>query len=359
MLARHLGSHGWEAVVVTTNEGPLTQRLRDEDLPVVVHVPPPALGVYGDRTRGRRAAAAAVAAPRWWASLARQLCDLDVQVVHAVGHRGVLLAAPAARLARLPVLWHVQGTMRRPALNRAGRLLVDDVVVLTRHVLRAMPELEGRRAVTEIPIARPAHLDRDEPCPRPTGSPLLVAAGRLHPDKGFDVLLDAMVDVVAAVPDVRLKLLIEPQQGAEHLGDALAAQVTRLGLGEVVTISGFVPDPERVLAAAAAYVQPSRDRTEQMPNSILEAQAVGVPVVASDVGGVPALVEHLRTGLLVPAEDRAELADALVRVLVDDDLAERLRRAAFDHVQGGWLSEDAVVGAFATTYRRLVGEPIR
>jgi glycosyltransferase involved in cell wall biosynthesis len=104
------------------------------------------------------------------------------------------------------------------------------------------------------------------------------------------------------------------------------------------------------VAAARCYVQPARERTEILPLAILEAMAVGTPVVATDVGGVRDLVRDGDTGLLVPPEDPAALAAALVRVLQDDDLADRLRTAAAALAGEQRHTVEGLLDGFAAAY---------
>jgi glycosyltransferase involved in cell wall biosynthesis len=105
---------------------------------------------------------------------------------------------------------------------------------------------------------------------------------------------------------------------------ALEALAAQLGVREAVTFSGRI-DNARIAdlyRSATVFVNPSR--VDNMPISVLEALASGVPVVSTDVGGVPYLVEHERTALLVPAGDPTRLAGAVLRVLREAGLAARL-----------------------------------
>jgi glycosyltransferase involved in cell wall biosynthesis len=153
----------------------------------------------------------------------------------------------------------------------------------------------------------------------------LLFVGRLVHQKGCDILLDALaglrhlpftLDVVGDGPD-RV---------------ALEAQAAAAGIADRVTFAGWVPR-ERMgehFLAAAAFVLPSH--IEGMPNAMLEAMAHGLPVVATDVPGNRDLVEHGRTGLLVPPASAEALAAAIERVIGDAGLRARLGAAAREHV---------------------------
>ncbi|WP_187830090.1 glycosyltransferase [Siccirubricoccus phaeus] len=148
--------------------------------------------------------------------------------------------------------------------------------------------------------------------PAPPGAPKLLALGRLHRNKGFDVLLRAL----ALLPGAHLSIGGEGPERA-----ALAALAAELGVAGRVAFLGWRQDIGALLAACDLFVCPSRH--EPLGNVVLEAWSAGRPVVAADTAGPAALIADGRTGLLVPKEDPAPLAAAIAGLL-----AEPLRAAA-------------------------------
>jgi glycosyltransferase involved in cell wall biosynthesis len=139
--------------------------------------------------------------------------------------------------------------------------------------------------------------------------PQLVAAGRLSKEKGFDVLIDAIPRVHAAMPDARLTIL-----GEGSLKPDLLAQRERLGLDEVVRLIGFQRNPYPYLKHADLLVLPSR--FEGMPNVVIEALVVGTPVVASDCpGAVREILRDCPIARLVQPADPEALAQTIVSAL--------------------------------------------
>jgi glycosyltransferase involved in cell wall biosynthesis len=328
LLARFLPERGWRLLTVTPADGPFPKRLHDEGLPVQVLAAPPALTRYGRSTTGPRAAMAALRLPGYWLRLTRALRRAHPEVVHVVDHRGLLLAGLPARLSGARLVWHVQAMDRGPALNWAGARLAHCVIVPTGSVIAKMPGLRGSRDCQVVANVVPEPARRDRPVA--LGQvPRVVTTARLHPDKGLDVLIDALALVREEVPDALVQVIGGPQDGFEGLRDELSAQAERRGVGGAFELLGFVDSPHEVVAKASCYVQPARERTEILPLAILEAMATGIPVVATDVGGVRDLVRNGETGLLVPPEDPASLASALVTVLRDRSAAIRWRDAAF------------------------------
>lgn len=157
----------------------------------------------------------------------------------------------------------------------------------------------------------------------PAEAPLLLALGRLHVNKAFDVLLEAM----ARLPEAWLWLA-----GSGPLDGALKQQAERLGIAGRVRFLGWRDDLAALAAAADVIVVPSRH--EPLGNVVLEAWAQRRPLVAAASQGPAALVRDEESGLLVPIEDADALADAIGRVIGEPGLAERL-------VAGGWAAYQA------------------
>jgi glycosyltransferase involved in cell wall biosynthesis len=159
----------------------------------------------------------------------------------------------------------------------------------------------------------------------------LVFAGRLGPQKAVGVLLDALVDA----DGVTLAIAGDgPERGT------LERRVGELGLDGCVRFLGSVPRETvlRLFRAADVSVLPSA--WENFPHTVVEALAVGCPVIATAVGGVPEVVRDGENGLLVTPNDAAALSAAIARYFSDAELRERLRAAAPGSVAG--YSERAV-----------------
>ncbi|MDR3436338.1 glycosyltransferase [Telmatospirillum sp.] len=176
----------------------------------------------------------------------------------------------------------------------------------------------------------------------PPDVPVILALGRLHSDKAFDVLLDAM----ALVPRAHLWLA-----GEGGLDAPLKAQAARLGIAGRVHFLGWRTDSGALLAAADCLVCPSR--VEPLGNVILEGWIHKKPVVAAASTGPAGLIETERTGLLVPMEEAAPLAAALNRVIDDPALAGALAEAGHARYLA-CFSRNAVVGLYLDFFRKMV-----
>lgn len=158
-----------------------------------------------------------------------------------------------------------------------------------------------------------------------TPDPTIVFVGRLRRYKGLDRVIRALPRVRARVPSARLIVL-----GEGPFGDTLRRMVSQLGLEGAVEFRGFVPPPLKVRALQESWVHVQPSPKEGWGLTVVEAGACGTAVVAADSPGLRDSVRADVTGLLFPAHDEARLADALIRVLTDSDLRERLAEAGVE-----------------------------
>ncbi|MDQ2806244.1 MAG: glycosyltransferase [Chloroflexota bacterium] len=162
-----------------------------------------------------------------------------------------------------------------------------------------------------------------------SGTPLVVALGRLVYKKGFETLIAAAPAILARHPRAHISIA-----GAGDLRAALQAQIDRLGVGDRVRLPGKVghDDVPIYLGGADVFVLPSvidqNGNVDGLPNTLLEAMAAGCAVVASDVAGVPLAVQDGHNGTLVPPRDPAALAAAVNRLLADPALRAQYGSAA-------------------------------
>jgi len=180
--------------------------------------------------------------------------------------------------------------------------------------------------------------------------PRVVFTGRLHPQKNLPMLLDAWVEV--ARRSAASLILVGP--GSDR--QALLEQAEALGIGHRVTFVGAVSNPADYLRAADVFVLPSV--AEGMSNSLLEAMASALPCVVSGVGGNTDLIEHGRTGLLVPSPTPEAWSATLLDLIHNPSEALRLGQAARDRIETEY-SLRAVVDRYVDLYRALIANETR
>ena len=159
-----------------------------------------------------------------------------------------------------------------------------------------------------------------------TMGPVVGVVAYLRPDKGHRVLLRAMPEIVRRQPSC---VLLVVGDGAQR--SALEAMTLEHGLQPRVRFLGVREDVPDVLSALDVFCLPSV-RNEGVPQSVLQASAMGLPVVSTAVGGIPEAVIDGKTGILVPPDDARSLAEALTALLADPASRERMGHAGRRHV---------------------------
>lgn len=179
-----------------------------------------------------------------------------------------------------------------------------------------------------------------------TDATIVGSIGWLTDIKGHRVLVEAVGYLKDEFPG--LHAVIVGSGGQHH---ALLAQADSLGVRDRIHLVGHRDDIEQCLAGMDCFVFPSLN--EGMGRALIEAMAAGLPVVASRVGGIPAIVRHEENGLLVEAGDGRALSEALRRILGDPQLADRLGRNASRTI-GQEFGVKAMVDAVESVYRRAL-----
>ena len=183
---------------------------------------------------------------------------------------------------------------------------------------------------------------------------VILAAGRLSREKGHADLIAAAAQLaqMRGVPPFRVVIVGD---GPER--DALAQQAKARGIGDKVAFAGFQRDVAPYFAMARVLALPSH--SEGSPNVVLEAMAAGLPIAATRVGGVPEILVHGRTGLLLPSSDPGAMAAALRELLTDAELCKRLGESARAEAQRNYTLESyrrSLVGFYQETLRASRGK---
>jgi glycosyltransferase involved in cell wall biosynthesis len=292
-------------------EGPLRLRLE------AVGLQPWSLGPSSFKSPGL-----AVAILRLAAYLRRHA----VRLVHCFDFYSNIVGVPAARLARVPAViasqrdmgdlrGRSQQSIHSLALGLATHILVNSEAIAAR-LTHTRAARRNRLGV----IPNGVDLTRFGPAVPPSNVSEVTKVGslaNLRPEKGLGQLVEAAGIVTRTAPGARFVIWGEGPLRAE-----LEARIRSLGLTDVVEMPGTTRSPEKVLKQCHIFVLASL--SEACSNVVLEAMATGLPVIATRVGGTPALVDDRRTGLLVPPDDAPALAQAILRLLETPAMATEM-----------------------------------
>jgi glycosyltransferase involved in cell wall biosynthesis len=331
----------YDASVVSLSPGSAVRKLQREGIPVTVIDDPDDAVAVG--------------------ALAAHLAAVRPDVIHNHMYRAELVGTRAA--IALGVIGHrrpyvvstVHSSRVRSAEDREQlrRLTphIDQLIAVSHAMERKIAD-EGRATVPVTLIYNGVDLERyehQEPCctlrddyGMEPGAQIVGVVARLEPEKGHPTLLEAWPEVLRRVPAAYLLVV-----GEGSRRDELERLAGELRIAHRVVFTGRRDDVPAVTAALDVAVLPSYREAQGL--TILEAMALSRPVVASNVGGIPEVIEDGVTGLLVPPHDAPALAAAIVRLLTDHPLADTLARAGHDLVHDRFCVE-LMVKAIETIY---------
>lgn len=375
-IARALQQEGWE-VDIACGRGPHVAQLEGTG---IGYIP-----LEFSRKMG---------SPRHAASLARLLGILRrgrYDVVHLHGPIPSLLGRIAAWATGTPTLDHVRGTFFSEGLGgRSDGLLVwmyprlermlapatgwtltlghedaRDMVALGGHPAGRVTCLGVGGCGLDLQAWNPARFDaaarerRRRELGVPPGARVIGFVGRMVAEKGILELVEAFRQVRAAGHAAHLVLVggVDPSERDQDTAGEVRERVRRHGLDDSVTFAGFVDAPQETVAAFDVLVLPSY--REGLGQVLLEAGALGIPVVAASNRGTRAAVLEGRTGLLVPPRDADALAAALMRLVDEPELAARMGAAALERSREH--SRERFMRTILDVYDRLAppGQPPR
>jgi glycosyltransferase involved in cell wall biosynthesis len=295
--------------------------------------------------------------------LACELRRQKIALVHCSDLMAGLRAAPAAKIARLPVLCHIRNP--HPDIPRHDTPLlraVDRFIFVSRHARDnfgySVPTQRGSviyDGIEPIPIDR--HAARQRLLAQfslPSDARLVGMVGRLAPQKDHATLVRAAGRVVAVDPSVRFLVVgdhTNPEAARQHYR-ALARLVEERQLGRHVIFTGFRDDVPQILGGLDVSVLATK--FEGFGLVIVEAMAQGTPVIATGVGGVTEIITDQITGLLHHPADDADLAEKIVAILSDKGLWQRLAEAGRRRVEEQFTIRHFAAN-IASLYRESIG----
>ena len=275
----------------------------------------------------------------------RQLRKERPDLVHTHSAKAGFLGRIAASKLKIPVIHtpHVlpfemkTGSMKHLLYMILERIVASRtrmLISVSRHGERVAQNTFRRKMPPSLVIHNGINAaSQNTVAPLPANPPPVIGLrARYCRQKGHDVALKALVQLKKHYPDARIIL----QGGGDDR--ALRKLSCSLNIQASVDFISATDDPTELFSQASIMVLPSR--WEGCPYSILESMAARRPVIASNVGGIPEIIKHDHTGLLVPPEDPQELADALRHILNDGELRSRLMNSAEQHLKQNFTLDE-------------------
>ncbi|AEJ01618.1 glycosyl transferase group 1 [Nitrosomonas sp. Is79A3] len=295
------------------------------------------------------------------AKLARIVRQQGYRLVHTHTPRAALVGRVASVLAGVPMVHHVHSPTTRDTENAvrnhinaltermsmAGVARLIPVSNSLEHYLRAAGYATARIRMVANGVPTPGPL-LERVLPRDEW--VIGCVALFRPRKGIEVLIEAVAHLRDEGRAVRLRA-VGPFETLEYEA-AIHAQAARLNIASAIDWTGFTRDVNAEFAQMDAFVLPSLFG-EGMPMVILEAMAVGVPVIASDVEGIPEVIDHGRSGLIVPHGDARALTGALAALMDGQHDWQAMREAAWQ-TQSTRFSDRSMAQGVARVYGEVL-----
>ncbi len=338
-LVQHLDRRRYLPVVVLSAEGPLLAKLVDSGVETHVLLLDESVSETRKDSLGARGLlrpGAALNVVRYAWRLARFLKARKADLLHTNSLKSDVIGGIAGRLARIPVIWHIRDRIATDYLPKPAvtgfrwlcRILPNYIITNSEATLKTLClDVEGRAAVihsgvtkTYVRVVHDGVEDAAVPEIKPIRgygqSPVIGLVGRLSPWKGQHIFLAAAAEVRKQFPTSRYQII-----GSAMFGeDAYEAEVRQLcetlGLSDCVEFTGFRKDVPALISQLDILVHASTIG-EPFGQVVVEGMVAGKPVVATNGGGVPEIVEDGVTGWLVPMGESTPMAEAIMRLLRD------------------------------------------
>jgi glycosyltransferase involved in cell wall biosynthesis len=369
----------FEPALACPEEGPLTEEMKERGMAVYIGYPTPRLLNIKRRSLG--ANRLAMLAYPWdmlitVIRLVRLIRREGFDLVFTNSAKADIYGSLAGRLARRPVVWRIHDVVDEKAFSRFNiRLLTTCAKYLATKVITPSPAVKEALMMLGVPAEKLSvvyyGIDFDKVCPVrkrdevrtelgiDASAPVAGFVGRLVEWKGPDYFLRAAAAVAKEIPEARFLVVGDAMFGEQAFEDMLRSLPRELGFEDRVIFTGLREDIPDIMASVDVVVHASV-MPDPLPNVIIEAMALGLPVVAADGGGIPVMVEDGVTGLVVPPGDFEGMASAMASLLGDEERAARMGRAGterarrlFDKDENARILEGELLAALAAGHGRL------
>lgn len=280
--------------------------------------------------------------------------DINPQVVYFFGRIRTIGWILAAKASGVPCLIGAErssaASFRDRLARTADRRLLSGYITNSRIGAQNLVQNSGipSSSVHVIPNGiEQNHLEPRSAIERSPSAPTLICVANIRPNKGQMILLHAASLLRDEFPGIKVRLL-----GKDFTRGKFTRQATALGLADLVDLVGFSPNVDAELDRADVFVLPSTMR-EGTPTSILEAMQIGLPVVASDIGGVSEIVQDRETGLLFAPNNPTDLACQLRWLFQNPERARAMASRAREFVRKNH-SIESMVSAHVRVFGKLL-----
>jgi glycosyltransferase involved in cell wall biosynthesis len=337
LLIKFIDRKNFNVTVAGPSEGPCFTIIKKMHGNCMVVTPPPVLKAHGGTILRRGALhrlLTILAVAKHTLDLSFLIKRKNIDIIHCNSIRALMTIGWAAKVTGRPCIWYVKGDLGNKVLDRIGFVMADRILFLSEMTKNLKyPELI-RKYYNKIEILKIGldltsinsichdNLKLRQELSVKKENINLAYLGAIAPYKGLDYLIDAVSIVKNRVRNIMLYIVGDHcVEEYAYFKNVLKEKLKDNSLIKNVQFTGWRPDALDILSLMDIYVLPSL--SEGVPRSIVEAMALGKPVVSTKVGGIPEIVLDGETGFIVPPRDPNGLADGIITLAKDDQLRAR------------------------------------
>ena len=325
-LLKYLNRSRFLPLVVCPTEGKLAMTVRHMGIQVVI--------IAMGRLRHLNLLSLAVGVRK----IIKLVKDRRIDIIHANGSRCMIYGGIAAKICRVPVVWHVRIIESDSWLDKFLTFFSKRIIVISRAVKKRFSWLKNQEKIELIPngvdlnIYRPEETGKNVRMEYSLGNARVVGiVGQLILKKGHKNFINASKIVSDAYQDVKFLIVGEDIIRNGKYREELEGLVRSLKLDDKIIFTGYRQDIPQVISVFDIFALSSL--TEPFGRVLIEAMAMSKPVVATNVGGVPEIVKDGITGILVPPNDPNSMAEAIIHLLKNKEKAYKMGLAGRKRVE--------------------------
>lgn len=340
LILKFLDKNRVKPLLATTMDGKLPNKIRETGHENIIIPPPKRLTKFGGSLLYNNLVdklLTGIALVRYNLKLAKLLKNRNIDLIYCNNLRSLLCIGLAAKLCRIPCIWYIKGESDSRILDRLGFIIADKILFIAESLKQVeYPVLMGKYTHKIDVLKIGVDLENINSSMKRNSGVIkqelkirdeninIVTVGQLSPQKGIDYLLEAFRNTKEVFPNIML--LVVGHFVSHEYKNKLFNLVKKYKLDDNVIFTGWRDDSINIVSYMHIFV--SASLSEGVPRSIIEAMALGKPVVATDVGGVSETVIVGETGFVVkPAEPKA-LSDAIIKLIKDENLRKKFGEKA-------------------------------
>lgn len=365
-LISNLDKSKYDPILLVTQEGELSKRARAQGINVEMIPLSKEINVFGKKIRNysiMKMVKVIFGILRYNLKISKWIKENKFDYVYTNDIRSLVYIGLGAKLKKVPILWYVRSDHRIRALFNYGVRIADRVITIAEGVKNAFKTNELERfqnkfvtLYTGFNFKTPESYNHNtnhikEKLNLPTEGKVIGLVGSISPRKGHDMLVEAAPVILKSNPNVHFVFVGDVATGYHDFKNDIEKKIRNMNLNNNFHWTGFVNDVQNYLVMMDLLILPSR--SEGLPRTVIEGLSTGIPVIASDVGGVKEIIINNDMGAIFPKNDTEQMTKKIISYINDESrFTSSMKHIRIEYVKNKF-SIDAYVLGFSEILRNI------